>query len=113
MIRALRRARLAQLAAAVALFATMPITVSSLLHDGTDDTICNPAVVVHDAEAHHVDAATAAGPRFQQFVLCPAPPSLRAGSLALPVSPPPLGWRAIGPPGAPAVHPPRHPAPPG
>src|SRR5258706_15288332 len=101
MIRALRRARLAQLAAAVALFATMPITVSSLLHDGTDDTICNPAVVVHDAEAHHVDAATAAVPHSQHCVVRHPPQSPGAGSRALPVSPPPLGARVLGPPAGP------------
>src|SRR5258705_11082161 len=112
MIRALRRARLAQLAAAVALFATMPITVSSLLHDGTDDTICNPAVVVHDAEAHHVDAATAAVPHSQHFVLFHALQSLRAGSLAVRFSPPPLGARLLGPPAAPPVHAPPHSPPP-
>src|SRR5882762_11837361 len=80
MIRALRRTRLAPLAAAVALFATMPITVSSLLHDGMDDAICNPAVVVHDAEAHHVGAATTALPDSQHCVLCHALQSLRAVS---------------------------------
>src|SRR5258706_15550613 len=106
MIRALRRARLAQLAAAVALFATMPITVSSLLHDGTDDTICNPAVVVHDAEAHHVDAATAAGSRLQPFGLCHALAAPRAGSRRRRVAPPTLGARLLPPPAAAPVHPP-------
>jgi hypothetical protein len=83
MIRALRRARLAQLAAAVALFATMPITISSLLHDGMDDVICNPAVVVHDAAAHRVGAATTAVPDSQHCVLCHALQSLRAVSNAV------------------------------
>ena len=69
-IRALRRARLAPLAAAVALFATMPITVSSLLHDEMDDAICNPAVVVHDATAHRIGAAADALPDSQHCVLC-------------------------------------------
>jgi len=104
MIRALRRARLAQLAAAVALFATMPITVSSLLHDGTDDTICNPAVVVHDAEAHHVDAATAAVPDSQHCVLCHALQSLRAVSVAVRFAPPTLDARLIGTAAAAAFH---------
>jgi hypothetical protein len=83
MIRALRRARLAPLAAAVALFATTPVTVSSLLHDGTDDAICNPTVVVHDVEAHHVGAAADALPDSQHCVLCHALQSLRAVSTSL------------------------------
>ena len=69
-IRALRRARLAPLAAAVALFATMPITVSSLLHDEMDDAISNPAVVVHYAAAHRIGAAADALPDSQHCVLC-------------------------------------------
>jgi hypothetical protein len=80
MIRALRRARLAPLAAAVALFATMPITVSSLLHDEMDDAICNPAVVVHDEQAHHVGAAETTLPDSQHCVLCHMLQSLRAVS---------------------------------
>ena len=83
MIRALRRTRFAPLAAAVALFATMPITVSSLLHDEKDDAICNPAVVVHDAAAHRIGAAAAALPDSQHCVLCHTLQSLRAVSAAL------------------------------
>lgn len=83
MIRALRRARLAPLAAAVALFATMPITVSSLLHDEVDDVLCNPAVVVHDADAHSIGTAAAELPDSQHCVLCHALQSLRAVSDAV------------------------------
>ncbi len=50
----------------------MPITVSSLLHDEMDDVLCNPAVVVHDADAHHVGAAETALPDSQHCVLCHA-----------------------------------------
>lgn len=79
MIRALRRARLAPFAVALALFATCPITVSSLLHDEIDDAICNPAVVVHDAAAHHVGAANdEAAPESQHCVLCHTLQLLRA-----------------------------------
>src|SRR5258705_8629628 len=78
MIRAVRRARLAPFAAALALFATMPITISSILHDGMDDGICNPAVVVHDAEAHRVGPATTPLPESQHCVLCHVLQSLRA-----------------------------------
>jgi len=84
MIRALRRTRLAPLFAALALFATTPLTVTSLLHDESDDAICNPAVVVHDANAHRVgSAATTAFPDSQHCVLCHALQSLRAVSTAI------------------------------
>ena len=61
----------------------MPITVSSLLHDETDDPICNPAVVVHDANAHRIGAAGQALPDSQHCVLCHTLQSLRAVSAAL------------------------------
>ena len=82
MTRALRRARLAPFAALVVLFATMPVTVSSLLHDEMDDAICNPAVVVHDAAAHQIGAAASAFPDSQHCVFCHAQ-SLRAVSAAM------------------------------
>jgi len=79
MIRALRRARLAPVAVALAFFATCPITVSSLLHDEIDDAICNPAIVVHDANAHRVGAASdEAPPDSQHCVLCHTLQLLRA-----------------------------------
>ena len=95
MIRALRRARLAPLAAAIALFAMMPITVSSLLHDASDDAICNPAVVVHDAAAHRVGAATTAVPDSQHCVLCHTQQSLRALSTAIRFAAPLVDARLI------------------
>ncbi len=108
MIRAFRRARLAPLAAAVALFATMPITVSSVLHDGMDDAICNPAVVVHDAEAHRVGAATTALPDSQHCVLCHALQSLRAVSATIRLAPPAVDARLIASASAAALHAPLH-----
>jgi hypothetical protein len=83
MTRALRRARLAPFAALVVLFATMPVTVSSLLHDEMDDAICNPAVVVHDPEAHEVGAAATPLPDSQHCVFCHAFQSLRAVSASV------------------------------
>ena len=83
MTRALRRARLAPFAALVVLFATMPVTVSSLLHDETDDALCNPAVVVHDAAAHQVGGPARELPDSQHCVFCHAFQSLRAVSAAV------------------------------
>lgn len=95
MIRALRRARLAPLAAAVALFATMPITVSSLLHDEVDDVLCNPAVVVHDADAHSIGTAAAELPDSQHCVLCHALQSLRAVSAGVRFAAPAVDARLV------------------
>ncbi len=95
MIRALRRTRFAPLAAAVALFATMPITVSSLLHDDRDDAICNPAVVVHDEAAHRIGATAAALPDSQHCVLCHALQSLRAVSAAVRFAAPAVDARLV------------------
>jgi hypothetical protein len=89
MIRALRRARLAPVAVALALFATCPITVSSLLHDEIDDAICNPAIVVHDANAHRVGAASDEAPSDSQHCVsatrcsCCVPYRMRSASPSL------------------------------
>ena len=95
MTRALRRARLAPFAALVVLFATMPVTVSSLLHDEMDDAICNPAVVVHDAASHHVGAAATELPDSQHCVFCHAFQSLRAISAAMRFTAPNVDARLV------------------
>jgi hypothetical protein len=95
MTRALRRTRLAWLFAAVALFATMPVTVSSLLHDDSDDTFCNPAVVVHDAGAHRIGAAESTLPDSQHCVLCHALQSLRAVQSSARFIPPSVDARLV------------------
>lgn len=96
MIRALRRARLAPFFVALALFATGPITVSSLLHDEADDALCNPALVVHDAAAHRVGAATTSIPDSQHCVLCHALQSLRAVSSGLRFAAPAVDASLVG-----------------
>jgi hypothetical protein len=97
MTRALRRTRLAWLFAAVALFATMPVTVSSLLHDDSDDTVCNPAVVVHDANAHRIGGAGSSPtlPDSQHCVLCHALQSLRAVQTSVRFTPPSVDARLV------------------
>jgi hypothetical protein len=95
MTRALRRARLAPFAALVVLFATMPVTVSSLLHDEMDDAICNPAVVVHDASAHQVGSSATELPDSQHCVFCHAFQSLRAVAAAMRFAAPQVDARLI------------------
>ena len=94
-IRALRRTRLASLFAAVALFATMPVTVSSLLHDEGDDLLCNPALVVHDQDAHRYTAPEPATPDSQHCVLCHALQSIRAVQASVRFAPPSVDARLI------------------
>ena len=88
MIRALRRTPLASWFAAVALLATTPVTVSSLLHADIDDALCSPAVVVHDANAHSIGKTEPAVPEPQHCVLCHALQSLRAVQAFVRFAPP-------------------------
>ena len=104
MTRAFRRTRLAWLFAAVALFATMPVTVSSLLHDDSDDTVCNPAVVVHDANAHRIGAAESTLPDSQHCVLCHALQSLRAVQASARFTPPSADARLVASQSAAVIH---------
>lgn len=87
MIRALRRTSLASAIVAVALFATMPVTISSLLHDMRDDAQCNPALVAHDPDAHQVAAPGQSSQDSQHCVLCHALQSLRAVQTSVRFSP--------------------------
>lgn len=103
-IRALRRTRLASLFAAVALFATMPVTVSSLLHDEGDDLLCNPALVVHDQNAHQYTAPEPATPDSQHCVLCHALQSIRAVQASVRFAPPSVDARLVAAGSAAVVH---------
>ena len=78
MIRAFRRTSLASVFTVIALFATMPVTFSSLLHDPGDDVLCDPAIVIHDQDAHRFSAPGSAPEESQHCVLCHTLQSLRA-----------------------------------
>ena len=95
MTRALRRARLAPFAALVVLIATMPVTISSLVHDEMDDAICNPAVVVHGLDTHEMGAAPKAFADPQHCVFCHAFQSLRAVSAAMRFAAPHVDARLV------------------
>lgn len=103
-IGALRRTRLAWLFAAVAIFATMPVTVSSLLHNEDDDALCNPAVVVHDASAHSIGASETTLPDSEHCVLCHALQSLRGVQSAVRFTPPSVNARLVAAASMAAVH---------
>ena len=104
MIRALRRTRLASLFAAIALFATMPVTVSSLLHDDSDDILCSPALVVHDQDAHRVTVPEPASAGQQHCVLCHALQSLRAVQGTVRFAPPSIDARLVASGSAAVIH---------
>jgi hypothetical protein len=95
MIRALRRTSLASLVSAIALFATMPVTVSSLLHADRDDLLCNPALVVHDSSAHAYSAPAPPPADSQHCVLCHALQLLRTIQSSARFAPPSVDARLL------------------
>ena len=89
MMRAFRRTSLATVFSVIALFATMPVAVSSWLHDVNDDVLCGEAIVVHDPDAHQFSASRPASQESQQHcVLCHTLQSLRAVHSAVRFAPP-------------------------
>ena len=87
MIRALRRRRLASLIAALGLVTAMALTVSSPLHEGGDDSLCDPAGAAGAAGVAQLTAAAPAG-HAQHCVLCHAVQSLRAETASSRFGPP-------------------------
>jgi len=88
MIRAFRRTSLATVFSVIALFATMPVAVSSWLHDVNDDVLCGEAIVVHDPDAHQFSASRPAPQDSQHCVLCHTLQSLRAVQSTVRFAPP-------------------------
>ena len=82
----------------------MPVTVSSLLHDDSDDALCNPALVVNDRDAHRLGAAESALPDSQHCVLCHALQSLRAVQASVRFGPPSVDARLVARASAAAIH---------
>jgi hypothetical protein len=82
----------------------MPVTVSSLLHDDSDDAVCNPSVVVHDPSAHRIGAAASMLPDAQHCVLCHALQSLRAVQAPVRFAPPSVDARLVACASAAVVH---------
>ena len=46
------------------------LPVSALLHSEDDDVLCNPVVVLHDHNAHHVGDAGAQSPAPEHCFIC-------------------------------------------
>jgi hypothetical protein len=96
MIRAIRRTRLTPLFIAVALLATMPASMLSLIHDDGDDSICGRAFGIHDHDAHHIGGTTPVSvPESQHCFICHSPSVFAIQSVARLSAPPavtgPLG----------------------
>ena len=87
MIRALRRRRLASVIAAFGLVTAMALTVSSPLHEGGDDGLCDPSGAAGASGATQFTAAAPSG-HAQHCVLCHAVQSLRAETASSRFGPP-------------------------
>ncbi|MGC4082832.1 MAG: hypothetical protein QM736_12145 [Vicinamibacterales bacterium] len=47
------------------------MSISALVHSEDDDVLCNPVVVVHDHNAHHIGAAgSTSGPAPEHCFIC-------------------------------------------
>lgn len=95
MIRAFRRSRLASSLAAIGLAALLAVTISSPLHDGGDDVICNPGLglgVPHDDQRVAADAPVT---QPVHCVICHALGTIRAEAPSGRFAPPPVETRVL------------------
>ena len=70
MLRALWRTRVLPLVMAALLLATMPASVTFLLHGQGDDDECNDSLVLHDHTTHGIGRATTTAPESQHCFIC-------------------------------------------
>lgn len=78
MISAVRRSRLASSLAALGLCAVLTVTVSSPLHDGLDDPLCNPTGHSGDHQTDQLAGVSHAAAQAEHCLVCHAVQSLRA-----------------------------------
>ena len=81
MVRALRRSRLVSLIAVLLLFTAMPSALP-LWHDDGDDPLCAPQLVVHDHNAHRIEASESAPAQPEHCLLCHWAQSFRSATTA-------------------------------
>lgn len=62
MLRAIRRTGFASLLSLCTLLCVVSLSVSTLFHSDTDDTLCNPALVLHDHSAHRIGNEAGSAP---------------------------------------------------
>jgi hypothetical protein len=71
MLRFVRRTRALALFALLVMLGSVPVAVTALVHDDTDDTICQPSLVLHDHSAHRIGGAHSTTiPISQHCVVC-------------------------------------------
>jgi hypothetical protein len=70
MLRALRRTRILPLVMAVLLLATMPASVTFLLHGQGDDELCGDTLVLHDHSTHGISRTGNTTPESQHCFIC-------------------------------------------
>jgi hypothetical protein len=70
MLRAVRRLRLLSLAALIALAGSVPVSISVAMHDGSDDGLHEPSLVLHDESAHRIGAPRATTTEPQHCAVC-------------------------------------------
>lgn len=70
MLRAFRRSRILPLFMAVLLLATMPASVTFLLHEQGDDELCGDTLVLHDHATHGVSRTSSTRPESQHCFIC-------------------------------------------
>ena len=61
-IRGLRRTRFGSLLSVATLLSVLSLSASSLVHDDRDDALCNPAIAIHDHDAHRLVADNSSSP---------------------------------------------------
>lgn len=81
MLRALRRSRLVSCLAVFVLFTVLPASFP-VWHDDGDDPYCSPQLVVHDHNAHRIEATEQAPATPEHCLLCHWAQSLRGATIA-------------------------------
>ena len=79
MVRALRRSRLVSLIAVLLLCTAIPSALP-LWHDDGDDPLCAPQLVVHDHNAHRIEASESAPAQSEHCLLCHWAQSFRSAT---------------------------------
>ena len=70
MIRDFRKTRLVYILALTMQLCMGWLSVSALTHSEDDDAVCNPVVVLHDHNAHHIGIDHAVAPESEHCFIC-------------------------------------------
>ena len=70
MIRDFRKTRLVQILALTMQLCMAWLSVSALTHSEDDDAVCNPVVVIHNHNAHHIGVDHTVAPEPDHCFIC-------------------------------------------